>query len=150
VAITVVLLGGTVALPLLPPLRYWAAASGLQSQGAAPEVATRDALQTENAVREALRRYSTALESLDANAVKKVQPSIAADKLARAFRDMRELKVVIDEVGVLSVDSGGVRVSCRVTQTITPRVGARQTTSVTRVVRLRQQMDTWVIAEFER
>jgi hypothetical protein len=104
----------------------------------------------ENGVRDALQRYSVALESLDANAVKKVQPSIPADNLAKAFKDMRELKVKIDDVRVLSLDGSTARVSCRVTQTLTPKVGARQTTAVTRVMRLRRGTDAWVIDGFER
>lgn len=93
----------------------------------------------------ALERYSTALESLDADAVKKVQPSIPVENLAKAFRDMRELEVDIDSVRVLSMDATSARVSCRVTQTITPRVGSRQTTAVTRVMRLRRESSAWVI-----
>ena len=72
-------------------------------------------------VRDTLKRYSAALESLDANAVKKVQPSVPADNLAKAFKDMRELKVEIDSVQVLSADGTIARVSCRVMQTLTPR-----------------------------
>jgi len=109
----------------------------------------------EAGVRDVLQRYSAALESLDANAVKKVQPSIPTDNLARAFKDMRELKVAIDAVRVLSIDGTTARVSCRVTQTLTPRVGSRQTTTVTRVMRLRRVGDSgaaelWVIDGFER
>jgi Tol biopolymer transport system component len=112
----------------------------------------------ESGVRDTLQRYSAALESLDANAVKKVQPSIPTDNLARAFKDMRELKVAIDAVRVLSIDGTTARVSCRVTQTLTPRVGSRQTTTVTRVMRLRRvadssvspSADVWVIDGFER
>jgi hypothetical protein len=104
----------------------------------------------ETGVRDALQRYSVALESLDANAVKKVQPSIPADNLAKAFKDMRELKVKIDDVRVLSLDGSTARVSCRVTQTLTPKAGARQTTAVTRVMRLRRATDAWVIDGFER
>ena len=104
----------------------------------------------ENGVHEALRRYAAALESLDAQAVKKVQPSVAADSLARAFRDMRELKVVIDGVRVLSIDGASARVSCSVMQTLTPKAGARRTTEVTRVVRLRRDGRVWVIDNFER
>ena len=104
----------------------------------------------ETGVRDMLQRYSGALESLDANAVKKVQPSIPADNLAKAFKDMRELKVTIDMVRVLSVDGTTARVSCRVTQTLTPRVGSKQTTAVTRVMRLRRNADAWVIDGFER
>jgi hypothetical protein len=116
-------------------------AAGLgQPQAAAAETGVRDALQ----------RYSAALESLDANAVKKVQPSIPADNLAKAFKDMRELKVAIDAVKVLSTDGTTARVSCRVTQTLTPKVGSKQTTAVTRVMRLRRNADAWVIDGFER
>ena len=104
----------------------------------------------ETGVRDALQRYSAALESLDASAVKKVQPSIAADNLAKAFKDMRELKVKIDDVRVLSIDGSTARVSCKVTQTLTPKVGSRQTTAVTRVMRLRRATDAWVIDGFER
>ena len=104
----------------------------------------------EPGIRDLLQRYSAALESLDANAVKKVQPSIPADNLAKAFKDMRELKVAIDGVRVLSTDGATVRVSCRVTQTLTPKVGAKRTTTVTRVMRLRRDAETWVIDSFER
>ena len=115
-------------------------------------------LPAEAGVRDMLQRYSTALESLDANAVKKVQPSIPTDNLARAFKEMRELRVAIDAVRVLSIDGTTARVSCRVTQTLTPRVGSRQTTTVTRVMRLRRAVDSsvspsaevWVIDGFER
>jgi len=108
------------------------------------------AAAAESGVRDALQRYSAALESLDVNAVKKVQPSIPTDSLAKAFKDMRELKVNIDDVRVISADATTARVSCRVTQTLTPRVGSRRTTAVTRVMRLRRDADTWVIDGFER
>jgi hypothetical protein len=104
----------------------------------------------DTALRDVLQRYAAALESRDAAAVKKVQPSIATDALARAFRDMRELKVVIDGVRVLSIDGALARVSCNVMQTLIPRAGSKQTTAVTRVVRLRRDADAWVIDGFER
>lgn len=129
-----------VAALALATVVWGSAAGALHAQGAAAETAVRDTLQ----------RYSAALESLDANAVKKVQPSLPAENLAKAFRDMRELKVVIDTVRVLSSDATTARVSCRVTQTLTPRVGSRKTTAVTRVMRLRRDADGWVIDGFER
>jgi len=104
----------------------------------------------EAAVRETLQKYSAALESLDADAVKKVQPSIPTDSLTKAFKDMRELKVDIDTVRLLSMNGTTARVSCRVTQTLTPRVGSKRTTAVTRVMRLRRDADSWVIDGFER
>jgi hypothetical protein len=104
----------------------------------------------EASVRETLQKYSAALESLDADAVKKVQPSIPTENLTKAFKDMRELKVEIDTVRLLSMDGATARVSCRVTQTLTPRVGSKRTTAVTRVMRLRKDADSWVIDGFER
>jgi hypothetical protein len=129
--------GGEDLAPRWPVLL---AAGLVQSQAPAAEAGVRDLLQ----------RYSAALESLDANAVKKVQPSIPADNLAKAFKDMRELRVIIDTVKILSVDGVIARVSCKVTQTLTPRVGSRQTSAVTRVMRLRRNADVWVIDGFER
>ena len=116
---------------------------------AAPVPQTK-AAAAEPGIRDLLQRYSAALESLDADAVKKVQPSIPADNLAKAFKDMRELKVAIDAVKVLSTDGVTARVSCRVTQTLTPKAGSRQTSSVTRVMRLRREGESWVIEAFER
>jgi hypothetical protein len=63
---------------------------------------------------------------------------------------MHALKVDIDAVRVLSMDRTIVRVSCRVTQTLTPKIGSGKTTAVTRVLRLRREADFWVIDGFER
>jgi hypothetical protein len=104
----------------------------------------------DTALHETLQRYTAALESLDAEAVKKVHPAVPAESLAKAFKDMRGLKVAIDDVRVLSNDGSTARVSCVVKQTLTPHVGSERTTSVTRVVRLRRAGDTWVIDSFER
>jgi hypothetical protein len=106
--------------------------------------------QMEASARDALQQYSTALESLDADQVKKIQPGVDAEGLRRAFREMRELKVTIDSVKVLSTEGPIARVSCRVTQVLTPRAGARQTTAVTRVMRLKRLEASWVIDGFER
>lgn len=101
-------------------------------------------------VRETLRQYEMALESLDADAVKKVQPSIDVEGLKRAFREMRELEVDLDNIKLLSSDGTTTRVSCRVAQTLTPKVGSRRTTTVTRVLRLQRQDSAWIIQAFER
>jgi hypothetical protein len=48
------------------------------------------------------------------------------------------------------MDGTTARVSCRVTQTLTPKAGAKQTTTLNRVMRLRRDSDMWVIDAFER
>jgi hypothetical protein len=101
-------------------------------------------------VRELLQQYSTALESLDAEAVKKVQPAIDLGSLKKAFDEMRALDVDIEDVKLLSGDARVARVSCRVTQTLTPKAGSKRTTTVTRVIRMRRADEGWVIDAFER
>jgi hypothetical protein len=97
-----------------------------------------------------LDQYSAALESLNAEAVKKLQPSIDLETLKKAFKEMRALDVTIDNIKMLSVDATLARVSCRVSQTLTPKAGSKQTTAVTRVLRLRRAQTGWVIDAFER
>ena len=50
-------------------------------------------------IRDALQRYSAALERLDANAVKKIQPSLPASNLAKTFKGTRLLIVHGDDHG---------------------------------------------------
>jgi hypothetical protein len=102
------------------------------------------------AVREALKQYSAALESLNADQVKKIHPSVDSENLKRAFKEARELKVTIDSIKVLSSDGATARVSCRVTQVFTPRAGTKQNSAVTRVMLFRRQDTAWVIDGFER
>jgi hypothetical protein len=101
-------------------------------------------------IKETLQQYATAYESLNAEQVKKVWPTVDVEGLRRAFREMRELKVGIDSVKVLSIDGAVARVSCRVMQTLTPKAGNKQASSVTRVFRLRKQEAVWLIDGFER
>jgi hypothetical protein len=102
------------------------------------------------AIRDVLKQYATALEHLDADAVKKVQPSIEVESLRKAFREMRALNVTIEDVRILASDGTAARVSCKVNQTLTPKAGSKQTTAVTRVMRLRRQVGSWIIDSFER
>ena len=106
--------------------------------------------QVEVGIRDLLRQYSAALEKLDPDAVKKVQPSIEAENLKKAFKEMRALTVIIEDVRVLATDETTARVSCRVTQTLTPKAGSKQSTTLTRVMRLRRQAGSWIIESFER
>lgn len=112
--------------------------------------AAQPADKVEAEARDLLQQYATALASLDANAVKKLQPAIDVDAMKKAFKEMRALEVSIDNVKVLSVDAALARVSCRVSQTLTPKAGSKQTTAVTRVLRLRRAPTGWVIDAFER
>jgi eukaryotic-like serine/threonine-protein kinase len=141
------LMAGRVIDALRASVPFWFASVAAQAPTPSPQPAPPGA---DGAVRDTLQRYSAALERLDPEAVRKVQPGIPVATLAKAFKDMRELKVMIDAVRVLSMDGTTARVSCRVTQTLTPRAGAKQTTTLNRVMRLRRDSDVWVIDAFER
>lgn len=113
--------------------------------------ATPQSAPLEAVAKDVLQEYAAAYESLDADRVKKIWPAVDVEGLRQAFREMRELKVGIDNIKVLSADGPVVRVSCRVTQSLTPRAGGRQSpTVVTRIVRLRRQEAAWLIDGFER
>lgn len=101
-------------------------------------------------IKDALQQYATAYESLDAEQVKKIWPAVDVEKLRRAFGDMRELKLGIDSVRVLSTDGATARVSARVMQTMVPKAGVKEASTVTRVFRLRKQEAVWLIEGFER
>jgi ribosomal protein S12 methylthiotransferase accessory factor YcaO len=104
----------------------------------------------EGPISEALQRYAAAMESRDADQVRKTYPTVDVDGLRRAFRDTRELKVSIDNVRVLSIEGAVARVSCRVVQAFTPKAGAKVNSTVTRVFRLRRQEAVWLIDAWER
>jgi hypothetical protein len=133
---------------------WWVTVSGvLIGQTAAPKPQPSAApaqAQLESAAKDALLQYSEAYQSLDADQVKRIYPSVDLEGLRRAFRDMRELKVNIDSIRILSTDGASARVSCRVTQTLIPKAGSKHTSAVIRVIRLRKQETVWLIDGFER
>ncbi|MFN2446051.1 MAG: hypothetical protein ABR606_10805 [Vicinamibacterales bacterium] len=135
---------------LFRAVRRWACALLLLAAGASAHAQAPADANVKTGVAELLNQYTAALESLDADAVKKVQPSADPETLKNAFRQMRSLEVDIDEITVLSATDTGARVSCRVKQTLVPRAGSKQTTTVTRVLRLKRQQDVWLIDTFER
>jgi hypothetical protein len=109
------------------------------------------ASQLEAIAKDLLQQYAAAYAALDADKVKKVQPSMDVEGLRKAFLQMRALEIAIDNIRVLSSEGTIARVSCRVTQTMTPKVGSRQApATVTRVFRLRKQEAVWVIDGYER
>jgi hypothetical protein len=138
---------------------WWLAMAGLAALSASaaaqtspPQTATASTSgrPVDAALRDTLAQYATAFRTLDAAAVKRVQPAANVASLQSAFNEMRALDVSIDEIALLSEDSAATRVSCRVRQTLTPKAGSRKTIDVVRVVRLRKQNTGWVIDAFER
>jgi hypothetical protein len=129
---------------------WWLSVAGVLAITAAAAGQAPSGRTIDPALRDTLTQYASAFRSLDAAAVKRVQPSANVASLQSAFNEMRALDVAIDEITVLSEDSTATRVSCRVRQTLTPKAGSRKSIEVVRVVRLRKQNTGWVIDAFER
>jgi hypothetical protein len=128
----------------------WLSIAGLLAIEMSPAAQQGSLRPVDTGLRDTLTQYASAFQSLDAAAVKRVQPSANIASLQSAFNEMRALEVSIDEIAVLSEDNTATRVSCRVRQTLTPKAGSRKSIDVVRVVRLRKQNNGWVIDAFER
>jgi len=101
----------------------------------------------EQGIRQALREYEAAYESLDAAAVLRVQPSFTtkqADQLAKAFSEYRSYNLTIEDVQI-SLQGQRATVSTRVTRGLTPKVGRAQTVTGATVFLLEKRGTVWQI-----
>ena len=101
----------------------------------------------EQGIRQALREYEAAYESLDAAAVLRVQPSFTtkqADQLAKAFSEYRSYNLTIEDVQI-SLQGQRATVSTRVTRGLTPKVGRAQTVTGATIFLLEKRGTVWQI-----
>ncbi|MGE3274490.1 MAG: hypothetical protein AB7O67_05225 [Vicinamibacterales bacterium] len=66
----------------------------------------------EQRIRETLRRYGAAYEALDADAAKRVWPSVNAADLSRAFAGLASQQLTFERCQVLDLGSATARASC--------------------------------------
>ena len=105
------------------------------------------AAKEEQGIRQALREYEAAYESLDAAAVLRVQPSFTskqAEQLAKAFSGYRSYNLTIEEIQI-SLQGQKATVSTRVTRGLTPKVGRAQTVTAATVFLLEKRGTAWQI-----
>jgi hypothetical protein len=101
-------------------------------------------------VREALRRYEQAYESLDVAAVQRVQPLSPEQvrTLEKSFPEYRSFTVDFENLQI-AVDGTRATATTNVRRSFTPRVGRGATTNVRTVFHLEQARDAWVITRVE-
>jgi hypothetical protein len=99
----------------------------------------------EQGVREALRRYEAAYESLDAQGVKRILPSVNAQELAKAFAAYKVYEMTV-EVGQIDVQGSTARATCVVKRSFTPKVGRGASVSTNSVFRLEKVGGDWIVA----
>jgi serine/threonine protein kinase len=104
-----------------------------------------------SAIRDTLRRYTQAYQSLDSAAVGRVVPSLTADQLRnleRDFSNYRSYTVEIRDERVV-VEGTTATVTCQVIRSFDPRNGAKGTHTVNTIFHLRQIGSAWLIERLE-
>lgn len=99
----------------------------------------------EQGVREALRRYEAAYESLDAQGVKRILPSVNVQELAKAFAAYKAYDMTV-EVGQIDVQGLTARATCVVKRSFTPKVGRGASLTAKSVFRLEKVGGDWIVA----
>jgi hypothetical protein len=103
------------------------------------------------AIRDTLRRYTQAYQSLDSQAVASVMPSLTADQLRsleRDFANYRSYTVAISNERIVLGD-GTATVTCQVERRFEARSGAGGSHTAETVFHFRRNGSTWTIERLE-
>jgi len=100
----------------------------------------------EPAIRAILSAYAQAFSALDADAVRRLHPTVNQDALRRGFRDMKSQRVQIQDPQI-QVAGSTATVSCTIVTAVVPRVGSAQTNSRQTQLKLEKRGDGWVIVD---
>ena len=140
------------AAPRLPPTAPPEPAPPAERERATAPAEPRGAAQPTDAdrIRDVLRRWERAQNSLDADAYARVFPGVDRSRVQAAFAGFQSQTVTFDQIRV-DVAPGANRATARLHEkrVAVPRVGAEQRAEGNRTVQLRKDGDTWVIAAVE-
>lgn len=103
------------------------------------------------AIRETLRRYADAYQSLDAKAVAGMMPSFAAEQvraIERDFASYRRYRVEIKDERI-NIEGQRATVTCQVVRSIETKTGVAQSHTVRSTFHLRRNGSTWTIERLE-
>jgi serine/threonine-protein kinase len=104
-----------------------------------------------SAIRDTLRRYTQAYQSLDEEAVGKVMPSLTADQrrdLDRDFSNYRRYTVEIRDERI-DVDGATAKVTCQVARSFETKNGVAGSNTVPSIFHLRRSGPGWTIERLE-
>jgi serine/threonine protein kinase len=117
-----------------------------------PAAAESSPVSAEDQVRGVLDDYRQAYESLDAAAVRRVQPSLTdgqVEELRRAFEQYDAYRITITDIK-LNLAGDKATVSCRVARRLDPKAGRSQSDTRPTVFHLEKRGGTsWVIARVD-
>jgi eukaryotic-like serine/threonine-protein kinase len=98
----------------------------------------------EQGVRDALRRYEGAYESLDAQEVKRILPSVNAQELAKVFAAYKAYVMTV-EVSQIDLQGSIALATCVVKRSFTPKVGRGASMTTKSVFRLERVGGDWIV-----
>ena len=104
------------------------------------------------AIRDTLRRYTQAYQSLESQAVASVMPSLTAGQLRsleRDFSNYRSYTVEIRNERIVVETMATATVTCEVVRSFETRSGVSQTHTFDSIFHLRQQGSAWTIERIE-
>ena len=108
---------------------------------------TEDAFRDVVEVDRQIRSFAAAYQSLDANAIELLWPSIPTDELnalVRSFSDLQSADIAVDDVST-TIIGDDAQVMCSWTESFSPRAGRGTTRTVQRMFDLQKSGDSWVI-----
>jgi len=138
------------AAPRIPPTNPPSPPVEAPAERAVPAESRPTAASDADRVRDAIRRWERAQNTLDAEAYTRVFPRADRARIQAAFDGFRSQTVTFEQIRV-DVAPGASRATVRLFEkrVAVPRVGAEQRAEGNRTVSLRKDGDTWVITEVQ-
>ena len=122
------------------------AASAPPAAAAAPPPSRPPQVSEEPAIRSVLNAYTKAYSDLDADAVRRLYPTVNYDVVKRGFEGLKSQQVQIQDAQIVVTGSTAI-VSCRIVTAAAPRVGSPRTDARAAVLRLEKRDSGWVIVQ---
>ena len=126
---------------MVKPIKQTLAAVTPPTAPPPPQAATE-----EPAIRALLNAYSQAYADLDADAVRRLYPTVNYDLVRRGFGGMKSQRLQIQNARIV-VTGSTATVSCQIVTTAAPKAGPQRTDSRATVLRLEKRDGGWVIVE---
>jgi hypothetical protein len=156
-----VALPGTPTISTAPPLPPEAPRSPAEKPVPAPAPSKPEQTRREpppdpnaaemRAIRDTLRRYTEAYQSLRSEAVRQVMPSLTQEQLRGLERDLSNYRSYTVEIRNerIALDGTAATVACEVVRSFETKNGISQTHAVESVFHLRRSAGVWIIERLE-
>ncbi len=135
--------------PIAPPAPAVDTTATMKPEPVLPSTTVAAPIDENKEVLAALGRYRDAFAALDASAVQRIYPTLAAsqvDQLRRTFESMKTYDIAVTQTRV-DVKNDTATVRAVVAHKMVPRVGSPQSNAVETEFRLRRDAGGWIITD---